>query len=277
MAIAAPAVARSVGGGAPRAARPRRPLDDRVPLRLAGVVGVLAIWQVIAGTGLVSRDYVPSPQVTAQRLAGLAVDPTLWVGLGHTLSAWALGLAVSVLVAVPLGVLLATSEPAYRFVRVPVEALRPIPPIVVLPLALLVLGGATPFKVALIVQGAMWVLLVQTIYAVRGIDPVVLDTARSFRVDPVRRLVLVRLPAASPGIATGLRLAAGTAFAVAIVSELVGGARGLGQLLAVATSGNDVPTIYALVVVTGVVGLAVAGVVGALERRFLGWSTRGSR
>ena len=153
------------------------------------------------------------------------------------------------------------------------EALRPIPPIVILPLALLVLSGGVGFKVLLIAQGALWPLLIQTSYGVRDVDAVVLDTARSFRLGPVRRILFVRIPAALPIVATALRLAAATAFAVSLATELVGGAPGLGQLLVVATSGNNLPQVYALTLAAGLFGLLVAGLFGAVQRPLLRWQS----
>lgn len=240
-------------------------------LPLSGLALVAVAWQVSTVSGLVSPTIAPSFTETASELTTLLRERSFWEDAWLTVQAWAVGFGVSILIAIPLGVLLGTSDRAYRFFRVPIEALRPVPPVVVLPLALLLLGGGLVFKVVLIVQGVIWPLLTQTVYGMRTTDPVALDTAKSFRVDIRRRLLLVRLPAAAPMISTGLRLAAATAFAVTIVTELVGGAPGLGQILILAQSGNDLVKVYAVTIFTGVAGILITTLFVLLERRLMRW------
>jgi ABC-type nitrate/sulfonate/bicarbonate transport system permease component len=246
-------------------------------LPLSGLAFVALAWQISTVSGLVSPTIAPSFTDTVSELASLVREPSFWDDAWLTIQAWAVGLGVSILIAIPLGVLLGTSDRAYRFFRVPIESLRPVPPVVVLPLALLLLGGGLVFKVVLIVQGVIWPLLTQTVYGMRTTDPVALDTAKSFRVDLWRRLLLVRLPAAAPMISTGLRLAAATAFAVTIVTELVGGAPGLGQILILAQSGNDLVKVYAVTIFTGIAGILITSLFVLLERRLMRWQPGDAR
>jgi ABC-type nitrate/sulfonate/bicarbonate transport system permease component len=232
-----------------------------------GIAGAGALWEAATRSGLVATTDVPTLSSTLAALGDLVGSVTFWTALGDTVRSWALGVLASAAIAIPLGLAVGASERTWRFVRIPVEALRPIPPIVLLPLALLVLQGGIEFKVVLIMQGALWPLLIQTSYGVRDLDAIVLDTARSYRLGWWRRVVFVRLPAALPIVASALKLAAAAAFAVALVTELIGGAAGLGQLLVVAASGNDLPRAYALTLVAGLFGVVVAAVFGALQHR----------
>lgn len=271
-----------VGTGRPgqRARLPIRPpisrraaaaLRSRAAISLIGLLVVALLWELSSRTGLASTTVLPAPADTASELASLLGSGQFWSYLVLTLRAWSLGMMIAITLALPLGVLFGLSDRAYRFVRLPLEAIRPIPPIVILPLALLALGGGMVFQSTLIVQGAMWPLLITVVYGIRDTEPVTMDTARSFRLGSVRTLLFVRLPAAAPLIASGLRLAAATAFAVTIVTELLGGARGIGTTLMIAQSGGDVVTVYAVTIVAGLVGLLIAAAFGLIERRFLGW------
>ena len=232
-----------------------------------GIAAAAGFWEAATRSGLVATTDVPTLSSTLTALGDLVDSAPFWTAVGDTVRSWALGLLASAAIAIPLGLAVGASERAWRFVRIPVEALRPIPPIVILPLALLILQGGIEFKVLLIMQGALWPLLIQTSYGVRDIDANLLDTARSYRLGSWRRVVFVRLPAALPIVASALKLAAAAAFAVSLVTELVGGAAGLGQLLVVATSGNDLPQVYALTLAAGLFGLFVAAVFGALQHR----------
>ncbi|MEU4562908.1 ABC transporter permease subunit [Actinoplanes sp. NPDC023936] len=239
----------------------------RTMLPVLGVAGAAGLWEAATRSRLVSPTDVPTLSSTLAVVAELLGSATFWAGAGDTVRSWALGLLVSAAIAIPLGYAAGASRWVWQFVRIPVEALRPIPPIVILPLALLVLRGGSPFTILLIMQGTLWPLLIQTTYGVRTIDAVVLDTARSYRLGWWRRVIFVRLPAALPIVTNALKLAAATAFAVALVAELVGGAPGLGQLLVVAINGNDLPRAYALAVVAGVFGMLLAAVFTLLQRR----------
>ena len=245
-------------------------------LSLAGLTFVLVTWELAVRTGLLSPSTVPAMSDTITRVFMLATSGTLTPYLLATLHAWLVGFAIAVSIALPVGVTLGLSDRAYRFVRVPIEAIRPVPPIVILPLALLAIGGGVAFQATLIVQGALWPLLISVIYAIRDTEPVALDTARSFRLGAWRTLLFVRLPSGASLIGSGLRLAAATSFAVTLVTEILGGARGLGTILMTAQSGGDVVTVYAVTIAAGVVGLAIAAVFGLLERHLPGWKKAGS-
>lgn len=270
-----PSPARPRLVGAVRRAVPTRAGVTRVLLPVVGLAAVVGLWEALTRLGILPLSQVPRPADTGAELVELLASSDFRAVLALTLRTWAVGLAIAIALALPLGVLLGLSDRAYRFVRLPLEAIRPVPPIVILPLALLALGGSIAFQATLIVQGALWPLLVTVTYGVREVDVTTLDTARSYRLSPVRTLLCVRLPAAAPLIASGLRLAAATAFAITLVTELVGGARGIGTVLMIGQSGGDVARVYAVTLLAGLVGLVIAAAFGLVERRALGWQEGG--
>ena len=111
----------------------------------------------------------------------------------------------------------------------PIEFLRPIPSAALIPLLFLTLGTNLKSEVFLAAFGAFWPLLVQTIYGVRDVDPVALETARSFGLGRLERLYRITLPSAVPYIATGLRISSTVALILAFTAELFMGTPGLGQ------------------------------------------------
>ena len=149
---------------------------------------------------------------------------------------WALGLAIATVLAVPIGIVLGSSDFAASAFRVPIEFLRPIPSAALIPLLFLTLGTSCKSEVFLAAFGAFWPLLVQTMYGVRDVDPVAIDTARSFGVGRFERLYRITLPSAVPYIATGLRIASTVALILAFTAELFMGIPGLGQKLNYAQS-----------------------------------------
>ena len=109
------------------------------------------------------------------------------------------------------------------------------------------------------------------LYGVRSVDPIALETGASFRLTPTQRFVYIRVPGSLPLIATGVRVAATIALVVSVVAELVGGAAGLGNEILKAESSNAVVLMYALILTTGLLGMAVSSTFRSVERRVLFW------
>src|SRR4029453_19465443 len=114
----------------------------------------------------------PAMTTTFNELWSMMHTREFWVPFGETVGGWGLGLGIATLLAVPIGVLLGSSEFANRALRVPVEFLRPIPSAALIPLLFLTLGTTLKSEVFLATFGDFWPLLVQTIYGVRDVDPV---------------------------------------------------------------------------------------------------------
>jgi ABC-type nitrate/sulfonate/bicarbonate transport system permease component len=155
--------------------------------------------------------------------------------------------------------------------RAVIEFLRPIPSVALVPLAVLIYGSGLESKVFLAAFASTWPLLMQTLYGVQDVDPVATDTARSFGLRRAQRMLRVTLPGAVPYIATGIRISAAVALILAVTAELVIGNPGLGKLLATAQSSGAYASTYAIVVVTGILGVLVNLVFRAVERWTLSW------
>jgi ABC-type nitrate/sulfonate/bicarbonate transport system permease component len=208
---------------------------------------------------------------TVGELGSMAKTWDFWSSFLHTVQGWALGLGLATILAVPTGVVLGLSDLAGRAFRVPVEFLRPIPSAALIPLLFLTLGTTLRSEVFLATFGAFWPILVQTMYGVRDIDPVTVDTARSFGVPRHARLWRITLPAAVPYITTGIRIASAVALILAFTAELFMGTPGLGKLVNYAQSYGLTTQLYALAIATGVLGLCTHLLFTALERRALRW------
>lgn len=238
---------------------------------IASIAAFLIAWQLVVTTGLISEQDLPAMTTTFQELWSMMHTRAFWTAFGETVRGWALGLGIAAALAVPLGIVLGSSQFTLRAFRVPIEFLRPIPSAALIPLLFLTMGTTLKSEVFLAAFGAFWPLLVQTIYGVRDVDPVAIDTARSFGLGRFERLYRIKLPSAVPYIATGLRISSAVALILAFTAELFMGTGGLGQIMNVAESFGQTVQVYALAVATGVLGLAIYVVFSTLERRALRW------
>jgi ABC-type nitrate/sulfonate/bicarbonate transport system permease component len=204
---------------------------------------------------------------------------SFWTAYLETIRGWAIGLAIAVALAVPIGIVLGSSDFLGAAFRVPIEFLRPIPSAALIPLLFLTLGPTLKSEVFLASFGAFWPLLVQTIYGVRDVDPVAVDTARSFGLSTLERLYRVTLPSAVPYIWTGLRISSTVSLILAFTAELFMGTGGLGQRMNYAESFGLNDQLYALALAVGFLGIAIHLALAALERHVLHWhaSQRGTQ
>jgi ABC-type nitrate/sulfonate/bicarbonate transport system permease component len=259
------------GTGSGRAPARRGPGTTAALRGLAGLAGLVAVLEVLPRTGAVSADYLPPSSETGRALWHLLAENAFWTALGDTLTGWGLGLAIAVVGGVVAGVVIG-SVPVLRAVTAStIEFLRPIPSVALIPVAVLLYGTDLESKLLLVVYASFWQVLVQVLAGTQDVDPVAEDTARSYHMGSWGRVRYVVWPTALPYVMTGVRLAATVALVLAITAELVIGSPGLGNQLAVAQTSGAVPRVYALVLVTGLLGVAVNLVARAVERRALHW------
>jgi ABC-type nitrate/sulfonate/bicarbonate transport system permease component len=244
-------------------------LDALLPV--LSVVAALALWELISRTGVIAERDLPAMSTCVRTLWHLLQTGAFWHALLLTVRGWALGLGVAAVLAIPIGIVLGSSDLAGRAFRVPIEFLRPIPSAALIPLLFLTLGTNLKSEMFLAAFGAFWPLLVQTMYGVRDVDPVALDTARSFGLGKVERLYRVTLPSTVPYIATGLRISSTVALILAFTAELFMGIPGLGQAMNVANAFGLENELYALALATGFLGVAIHLASTAVERRALRW------
>jgi ABC-type nitrate/sulfonate/bicarbonate transport system permease component len=238
---------------------------------LAAVAVLLVLWELVVRVGIVAETNIPPASAALSELLNQFGDGAFWSAVGSTLEGWAAGLGIAIALGVPLGLLIGSSRWAYRGLRVPIEFLRPIPSVALIPLAVLIYGQGLQSKVFLAAFASFWPLLIQTIYGVQDVDPVATDTARSFGLGRLERMWRVTVPSAVPYIATGIRISSAVALILAVTAELVIGAAGLGREINVARSGGNLDVMYALIVATGLLGWLLNLATSAGERRVLHW------
>ena len=257
-----------------RPARPRIQLVERWRDPALGVLGlalVVVAVEALPRSGIVDRRFLPPFSEMAGKLADQLTLAEFWGALAQTLRGWALGLALSMVAGVVVGVVIG-SVPLLRAVTAStIEFLRPIPSVALIPLVVLVYGSRPQSALVLVVYAAFWQVLVQVLYGVADVDPVIRDTARSYRFSRWAVIRTVVWPTAMPYVVTGFRLAASVALILEITAELIIGVPGLGRSIGVAQSSGAVAETYALVIVVGLVGVGVNAAARAVERRVLRW------
>lgn len=261
---------------ASRAPRTRR-TTRKALLGATGILGFLVTWQLIPTLGIVDPRFLPYATDTLARLVAEALDLEFWRNIGRTMTAWTIGLAIASLAALVLGTIIGLIPFLRRATHSTVEFLRPIPSVALIPLAILLFGFQLPAALVIIVYATFWQVFVQVLYGVADIDTVARDTARSYGLTGRAQVFSLVLPTALPYVMTGLRLGAAVALILAITAELTIGVPGIGREIVFAQGASDFTLVYALVIVTGLIGLVVNMGFRLIERRALSWhqSVRG--
>lgn len=264
----------TVGAATGPAAALSRALRSPLALGALGVAVVVAAWQAASALELVARESLPAPMTVAARVKDLLVSTDFQLQVLDTVWTWLLSMAVTVAVAVPLGIVLGTVAALYRPTVTVVHALRSVPATVFIPASVLLFGLGLTMKLALAVFAIFGPVLLNTVYGVHNTEPQLLTVARSLRWTRMQTLRRVVLPSALPSIVTGIRVASGIALIVIVSVELLGASYGIGTVI-VKYQGIPRPDfVYAGIILTGVLGYILYTSLAAVERRSLPWTRR---
>ncbi len=248
----------------------------RVLLGTVGVLAVLGATELALWADGASSATFPLPTTVLSSVVSLAGQGGFWAAAGSTMRSWAAAMAITVAIAVPAGAVLGLLPGVEAALRPVYEFLRPIPSVVLFPLVLLITEDNGRAEVAVIVFAAVWPVLINTVYGFREVDPAAKETLRGFGFGPLAVAWLVSLPSAAPFIATGVRIAAATAFVVAIAVELVGtGLDGLGAFANQEQGAGDaLSVLLAVAIWSGLFGLGLNTALATAERRAFRWHHR---
>lgn len=236
-----------------------------------GVVGFLAIWELVACVGVVPQNLFPTVDVLLNALGGLMLDPSTWTAVGQTLARAVAGLAIAFGLAIAAALAAIAWRPLFLALEMLADVAQTLPPPALVPLLIFVLGLGPPMFLTIIAFSALWPLYTATSGGLATTEPVQLAVARAAGLSPAETVFRVRLPAAMPQIFTGLRVAMGFALMAAVASEMIAGSSGLGYQLFDYAFSLQTPQMYALLVIIGATGALLSALVQLLRRTLLAW------
>lgn len=261
------------------------------PRTLRGLLiplGALLLWQGLSSRGILNPHVLPSPlAVLAKWWVYLrpmeAFDPgqmsrLRWAFSGElpqdayaSLYRVAAGFLLGTGLALPLGLVMGYSRLVHGLFDPLIQVLRPIPPIAYIPLAILWFGLGNPPAIFLISIGAFFPVLMNTVAGVQNVDSIYLRVGRNLGASKLTQFTRIILPAATPYIFTGARIAMGTAFIVVIVSEMIAVNNGLGYRILEAREYLWSDKIIAGMFTIGLLGLGIDTLMSRLSSHLLKW------
>ncbi|MCP3782270.1 ABC transporter permease [Micromonospora sp. A3M-1-15] len=246
-------------------------LGGRALHRSVALLALAAVWETAPRAGLVDRVFLPPLSEVLTAWWTLLRDGQLADHVGASLTRSLTGLALAVAAAIPLGLLIGWYRPLADLLSPLLEVFRNTAALALLPVFVLILGLGETSKIALVVYACSWPILLNTIAGVKGVDPLLVRSARSMGLNHLRLFQKVILPAAVPTIFTGVRLAGAYSILVLVAAEMVGAKAGLGYLVNYAQYNFAIPDMYAGIITISAIGLVVNQLLVAGERRFSTW------
>jgi NitT/TauT family transport system permease protein len=235
------------------------------------VLALLALWEVVPRLGLTDPTFLPPFSDVIGAGWQLAQSGELYDDVAASLLRALSGFLISVVLIVPLGLAVGWYARLGDLLNQFIEVCRNTAPLALLPVFILLLGIGELSKVTMVVYSCAWPLLLNTIAAVKQVDPLLIKSARTMGATPQQLFRKVILPAALPTIFVGIRLASASAMLVLVASEMVGAKAGLGYLIIYSQYSFLIPQMYFGILGITIIGLAFNAVLEALEWRLMRW------
>jgi ABC-type nitrate/sulfonate/bicarbonate transport system permease component len=243
-------------------------IDRAKPLLLP--LTALVAFEAWARAAHLQSDSLAPPSAIMLAMIGALADYSIPIATRDTLFSAFAGLAIGSTIGLALGVAFGISDALNRLMEVTVEAIRPIPSIALLPIALIALGFGYRMEIVIVAFACVWPILILSRAAVRGVEPRLMEVSRVLRLPAAQRVLKIIIPAALPRIFVAFRLSAGIALIVAVTVEIAINPLGLGAGIMLAQQALRPDLMLAYLVWIGVIGYALNMLLTVAQRRLFG-------
>lgn len=241
--------------------------------KLISIAIVIAVWALASFAELIDPFFLPDPFTTIQKLVGLILSGSVIGDLISTLMRVALSFGIATVLGVPLGLALGRAEKAYRSVEFIIDFFRSTPATALFPLFLLIFGITDASKIAVTAFASMLIIIFNTAYGVMHARKSRVLAAELMGANRSQIFRWILFWDSLPQTFVGLRSAVSLSLVVIIVTEMfIGTISGLGRRIIDSQITYEIPTMYAVILLTGIVGYLLNLIFLVIEKRFLHWS-----
>lgn len=241
-------------------------------LGLIGLLAILVLWQLFATFGFIDTSFTSSPLGALGSLGDAIGSGEIWPPVGSTLASVGIGMAITVVVGIPVGLIIGRTPVLYGLTEQMISIMYAVPFVVFLPIIIFWFGIGDEARIVIVVWSALFPLLINVVAGGRNLDANYLRVSQAFCASPFRTLWSVALPGTLPYILAGVRQAVGRALVGAIVAELFMGTDGLGYVVQLQTANFQMDAAMAAIVVIAIVAVVLTRGVAYLERKLTFWS-----
>jgi sulfonate transport system permease protein len=239
-------------------------------IRMASLAAVLLVWQL--GGQRVDPILFTTPAAVANAAVQMVSSGELWSYLFPSLVVLFVGLAISAVAGIAVGLLLARFWALDVALDMYITFLYSTPTVALVPLIVLWVGFEATAKIVILFLFAFFPLVINTYQGVKNVDPRLLEVGRAFRCSERQLWTNIVLPAALPFIVTGLRLAVGRGLIGMVLADLYTAISGIGYLIVRSASTYRVDKMFVPIVVLGILGITLTALLRAAERWVAPWT-----
>ncbi|GMU71010.1 MAG: ABC transporter permease [Burkholderiales bacterium] len=235
---------------------------------------VVALWYAVAWSGFINPALLPTPHQVAAKGWELLTTQRLPIDILMSTQRVAIGVALGIALAVPVGFLLGWYRDVRRFLDPLLNFFRALPPIALIPLVIVYFGIGEPAKIVILFYASFFAGVIVMYEGIAQISPIYVRVARTLGATDSEIFRRVIVPLTVPHMLTALRVALGVAWATLVASELIAAQQGLGALIQNASSFFQLDIIYVGIICIGLIALAMDLVLRAITRRLVAWQER---
>lgn len=234
-------------------------------------LGLLAIWQVLSGSRVISPVFFPPPSRAVSELVSRIVDGTALPSIQSTCLRMLLGWFCASLLGIVLGAAIGSSRVARDYLEPTLEFVRPLPASAIIPVAILFFGLTNQMSIAVIAFGAIWPVLLSSIYGFSSIQGRLQEVSAVLGLSRTEFLRKIAIPSATPDILSGVRVSLAISLILAVVTEMQASLPGIGRDIFMAQRSFRSADLYAGLILLGVIGITINYALVAFEKRALRW------
>jgi ABC-type nitrate/sulfonate/bicarbonate transport system permease component len=230
---------------------------------------LLTIWTIATSAG--ANFFFPTPAQIVVAFVETWVSERFFTDVIPSITRLVVGVVVAIVIGIIAGILIGSFRWLREVTEPVLEFFRAIPPPVLIPVLMLIIGVNDAMKVFVIAFSCVWPVLLNTVEGVRSIDSVLTETSRTYAIPSTARTLRLVLPAASPRIMAGVRQSLSIGLIMMVISEMFASSSGLGFTIVTFQRTYSIPEMWSGILLLGLIGVALSFVFQGAERRILRW------
>jgi taurine transport system permease protein len=242
-------------------------------VRIVTFAVLMVAWQIYASG--VSKALLATPTEIASALVDMAQGSDLWQRLYDSMFVLVIGLLLSLLVGIPIGLAMGRFKPIGYLLDPYVSFLYALPHVSMVPLMIILLGYETKFRLAYVIFSAIWPVIINAYAGVRAIDPAYLDAAKAYCANEAQIARRIVLPATAPFLVAGGRQALSAAWVAVVVSEMLSTLVGMGGLIKLASTEFQTAEMFVAIFLIMVIATVLQAFASWVQDRATPWANRG--
>lgn len=249
-------------------------MSERIIRKIHGLVFpalLIILWQGVGYFGWINSYLLPSPGDIIEAFMELLFTGDIFTHVKSSLFRLGVGMAITMVLAVPLGLFIGLFSRAQKFITPTLAFLQQIPTIAWIPVFILWLGIGEAMKIALMVYAAFFPVFINTLFGIQSVDTKLKEVAQAFSLGYTARITHVYLPSAAPHFFVGVRLGFSNCWRALVAAEIIASSKGLGYLLMEGRNLAQSELIFVSIFIIGSLGALIDYGIKYLEQRVLPW------